>query len=109
MAESRGSRLPEKLVNDEVVDCLVVGKKCWLKVIDPDPDNTGKQHKDAPIAIFGMRGDVTFAGYQIFGNQTFLVLDRVQGGAGKKATIRPFLVNTSHIIYAGCLNTEEQD
>ena len=96
-------RLPDKLPNldaEEVVDNIVIGKRAWFKVLDPD-SKTG-------TVMMGTDGELTYAGYQVIGNQTFLVLDR-SDGVGKKSKVSTFGINASHVLLAGPVQLGESD
>ena len=101
-------KLPDKLpdvTRDEVVDNLIVGKRAWFKILDPDPPSKdGKK-----VATLGINEAVTFAGYQVLGNQTFLIVDRVLTGAGKKTKIESLGINASYVLYAGSLDIAEPE
>ena len=69
------ARLPERLPSleqNELVDNLVVGKRAWLKILDPE--------EKAGFSMIGTQGEIIFAGYQVLGWGN--VIDT---GAGKVA------------------------
>lgn len=97
---------PKNGVTKEYVEHLSPGNLVWLKVLDPDPDMSKKKTTKPPVAYLGMDGDLTFAGYQVIGGVTFLVVDQVVGGTGKKTQLQTFSINASHIVYAGSFDRE---